>query len=146
MIRRPPRSTLFPYTTLFRSLRVPGVEGQTLLVNRDRLVKFAEACVNDPETRQCLNPRGILLVAGLEQAQGIPQFTLGQREICVPASVPLFLRGRSRAHPPDQEHQSNEHRTLKGASFLHRSTPAGRFPETGWMFLPGALLRTRTRS
>src|SRR3712207_8142091 len=24
MIRRPPRSTLFPYTTLFRSQRVPG--------------------------------------------------------------------------------------------------------------------------
>src|SRR5258708_27970876 len=24
MIRRPPRSTLFPYTTLFRSLRRPG--------------------------------------------------------------------------------------------------------------------------
>src|SRR3712207_8320846 len=31
MIRRPPRSTLFPYTTLFRS-RVE--EGQTLLVDR----------------------------------------------------------------------------------------------------------------
>src|SRR5258708_8782715 len=26
MIRRPPRSTLFPYTTLFRSLRVAGHE------------------------------------------------------------------------------------------------------------------------
>src|SRR3712207_7032353 len=26
MIRRPPRSTLFPYTTLFRSIRVAGVE------------------------------------------------------------------------------------------------------------------------
>src|SRR3712207_7464503 len=26
MIRRPPRSTLFPYTTLFRSLDRPGVE------------------------------------------------------------------------------------------------------------------------
>src|SRR5256885_8826533 len=25
MIRRPPRSTLFPYTTLFRSVVVPGV-------------------------------------------------------------------------------------------------------------------------
>src|SRR2546422_6060608 len=25
MIRRPPRSTLFPYTTLFRSEKVPGV-------------------------------------------------------------------------------------------------------------------------
>src|SRR3712207_8925639 len=27
MIRRPPRSTLFPYTTLFRSLRQPGTRG-----------------------------------------------------------------------------------------------------------------------
>src|SRR2546428_5520024 len=26
MIRRPPRSTLFPYTTLFRSVEIPGVE------------------------------------------------------------------------------------------------------------------------
>src|SRR3712207_9575511 len=27
MIRRPPRSTLFPYTTLFRSLKVQGAQG-----------------------------------------------------------------------------------------------------------------------
>src|SRR2546422_6452622 len=27
MIRRPPRSTLFPYTTLFRSLARPGIAG-----------------------------------------------------------------------------------------------------------------------
>src|SRR3712207_7365338 len=32
MIRRPPRSTLFPYTTLFRSVRVAQVEGQGGLV------------------------------------------------------------------------------------------------------------------
>src|SRR2546427_6070199 len=25
MIRRPPRSTLFPYTTLFRSIRIPSI-------------------------------------------------------------------------------------------------------------------------
>src|SRR3712207_7246840 len=31
MIRRPPRSTLFPYTTLFRS-RQPGGEGELLRV------------------------------------------------------------------------------------------------------------------
>src|SRR3712207_7789528 len=31
MIRRPPRSTLFPYTTLFRSSAVPGA-GVTLVV------------------------------------------------------------------------------------------------------------------
>src|SRR3712207_6916311 len=29
MIRRPPRSTLFPYTTLFRSRRSPGRTGPT---------------------------------------------------------------------------------------------------------------------
>src|SRR5258707_2589687 len=29
MIRRPPRSTLFPYTTLFRSL--PGMDGLTII-------------------------------------------------------------------------------------------------------------------
>src|SRR2546430_16069234 len=33
MIRRPPRSTLFPYTTLFRSLRRPRLE-----VHLDRVV------------------------------------------------------------------------------------------------------------
>src|SRR2546430_4289377 len=27
MIRRPPRSTLFPYTTLFRSRRLPAADG-----------------------------------------------------------------------------------------------------------------------
>src|SRR5438876_8431988 len=35
MIRRPPRSTLFPYTTLFRSYRPPGKEfvaGESFLV------------------------------------------------------------------------------------------------------------------
>src|SRR3712207_8252532 len=31
MIRRPPRSTLFPYTTLFRSLRLPIIRGVVAL-------------------------------------------------------------------------------------------------------------------
>src|SRR3712207_6932590 len=42
MIRRPPRSTLFPYTTLFRSRYiVPGyiVEGLTLLGGKPKLGK-----------------------------------------------------------------------------------------------------------
>src|SRR2546425_7399731 len=33
MIRRPPRSTLFPYTTLFRSLGLALMGGAVLLVN-----------------------------------------------------------------------------------------------------------------
>src|SRR5256886_5997928 len=32
MIRRPPRSTLFPYTTLFRSLTLAGVSSATFIV------------------------------------------------------------------------------------------------------------------
>src|SRR3712207_8681253 len=31
MIRRPPRSTLFPYTTLFRSRMIPGLENAEFL-------------------------------------------------------------------------------------------------------------------
>src|SRR3712207_8325179 len=36
MIRRPPRSTLFPYTTLFRSINVRLRRGGTLLVISNR--------------------------------------------------------------------------------------------------------------
>src|SRR5437899_7247936 len=36
MIRRPPRSTLFPYTTLFRSNLFPA--GKPVFVNSDQLV------------------------------------------------------------------------------------------------------------
>src|SRR2546430_8139719 len=34
MIRRPPRSTLFPYTTLFRSLQAAGVDDEVLQDDR----------------------------------------------------------------------------------------------------------------
>src|SRR3989449_725959 len=56
MIRRPPRSTLFPYTTLFRSV-VPGVSvqglGATAELEPDGLV----------ETTKLTMPRGALLGA-----------------------------------------------------------------------------------
>src|SRR5437764_1570464 len=39
MIRRPPRSTLFPYTTLFRSHAGAGAAGQALARHRDRRVR-----------------------------------------------------------------------------------------------------------
>src|SRR5260370_3807222 len=48
MIRRPPRSTLFPYTTLFRS----GSEFQVLNLNEDAFVWIgsdAYASANTPE-------------------------------------------------------------------------------------------------
>src|ERR1035437_9902199 len=56
MIRRPPRSTLFPYTTLFRSLHEPG----SLLYNRlqpgPSLVEAARGKVDGSE----LKPRAQL--------------------------------------------------------------------------------------
>src|SRR2546427_6775271 len=38
MIRRPPRSTLFPYTTLFRSAGLPGETLDSFAAGFDRLV------------------------------------------------------------------------------------------------------------
>src|SRR3712207_9487039 len=51
MIRRPPRSTLFPYTTLFRSLRRPreGVDAGARLVrtSRDGVAGMAPGVLED---------------------------------------------------------------------------------------------------
>src|SRR5258707_2748860 len=55
MIRRPPRSTLFPYTTLFRSATVTGVSNQT--------VSWTISAVNPPSA-----PAGNLSSSGLYTA------------------------------------------------------------------------------
>src|SRR5256885_12754204 len=50
MIRRPPRSTLFPYTTLFRSHRVaPGVVYYGVMQG-ERLIGFASSTVDTSES------------------------------------------------------------------------------------------------
>src|SRR2546421_8111102 len=46
MIRRPPRSTLFPYTTLFRSLNVLDAQ-RTLLAARQDLVAAQRQLLTD---------------------------------------------------------------------------------------------------
>src|SRR3712207_9550850 len=51
MIRRPPRSTLFPYTTLFRSrfrpgsigIGMPDAQASPVLIGADRLESFVSA-------------------------------------------------------------------------------------------------------
>src|SRR3712207_8048731 len=56
MIRRPPRSTLFPYTTLFRSGRLPRGELHTVARSKDvdRRVDLGLAPLRIPAER----PRG----------------------------------------------------------------------------------------
>src|SRR5258708_19959527 len=52
MIRRPPRSTLFPYTTLFRSRR--DDTGTSGLMARDRLAQIAATQGRDADARKLL--------------------------------------------------------------------------------------------
>src|SRR2546426_7144509 len=54
MIRRPPRSTLFPYTTLFRSLN-----------DKADLAKVEATARGDPSIRMLVNNAGIASVAPL---------------------------------------------------------------------------------
>src|SRR6185437_16963273 len=72
MIRRPPRSTLFPYTTLFRSRQVSwrargSSATQTLLV--DRVVNCTGADYNPRRSRDRL--MGSLLEQGLASADAL---------------------------------------------------------------------------
>src|SRR5256885_10118493 len=50
MIRRPPRSTLFPYTTLFRSLKQAALWGEV----KDRLNEPASALSGGQQQRLCI--------------------------------------------------------------------------------------------
>src|SRR3712207_7793209 len=62
MIRRPPRSTLFPYTTLFRSLRGDAGDEALLLRLRD-----AQAVVGGADVLGQVLPRGGLLLRGAHE-------------------------------------------------------------------------------
>src|SRR2546430_16301699 len=63
MIRRPPRSTLFPYTTLFRS-SYADLKGHTLLVDA-------------PNTAYALQLKKILLMNGLKEGADYKIHPLG---------------------------------------------------------------------
>jgi len=57
MIRRPPRSTLFPYTTLFRSEKMPGI-GDTATIQQREFFEATHANLS-------------ILIAFLEQVTGV---------------------------------------------------------------------------
>src|SRR3712207_9434920 len=68
MIRRPPRSTLFPYTTLFRS----EVEGITIYgpeKDRTGLVSFSLPDVHPHDLSQLLDEEGVAIRIGHHCAQ-----------------------------------------------------------------------------
>src|SRR5258707_3590805 len=52
MIRRPPRSTLFPYTTLFRSFNTRSTCCSTTSCNRILLPAFVAGCRSEEHTSE----------------------------------------------------------------------------------------------
>src|SRR2546425_1798775 len=59
MIRRPPRSTLFPYTTLFRSLLRPAVEPQLAQALGERVVRRDHHAAVAPRAEVLARKEGI---------------------------------------------------------------------------------------
>src|SRR3712207_9165161 len=84
MIRRPPRSTLFPYTTLFRS-RVPAGEvvpvgPRPVLVDRRAAPPFAEGVADrGPRDVHCRATRRVPVPAADRERAGQPR----RRELLV---------------------------------------------------------------
>src|SRR5258708_17865698 len=75
MIRRPPRSTLFPYTTLFRS----DDTDFRVLVGKRQNFRFSIGGVGD-EGRLVLDPGIGVAEAELRRAERVERFGIGRRD------------------------------------------------------------------
>src|SRR5258708_20372235 len=62
MIRRPPRSTLFPYTTLFRSTKSPAEAGPSLAAS-SRLISVAGSVSRDRKSTRLNSSHQIISYA-----------------------------------------------------------------------------------
>src|SRR5256885_8376733 len=82
MIRRPPRSTLFPYTTLFRSHRRRTVHDQCLLAGRE--LSF---CRSDLFVQK--SPASRTAEAGAHQAEAIGTFRQDRKSTRLNSSHPV---------------------------------------------------------
>src|SRR2546426_8404629 len=98
MIRRPPRSTLFPYTTLFRSQDAcPQVEASGRLLTPRR--KFGDLLRSEEHTSELQSPCNLVCRLLLEKKKNID---------------------RSPHHRPGAPHQPHTHRAT--ASDAHCGT------------------------
>src|SRR2546422_6992144 len=110
MIRRPPRSTLFPYTTLFRSIGNIAAQGNTT-----RYAEFNAWC--DPEALDLVLKAELPTeMVGLD---GTPQAPLAPPEITPPRTAGAGSARRVAAGPPDPESTrlNSRHRLTSYALF-----------------------------
>src|ERR1039457_6980122 len=83
MIRRPPRSTLFPYTTLFRSEHTSELQSPCNLVCR--LLEFRRVLRSEEHTSELQSPCNLVCRLLIEKKQ--------EREIAVPHAAPRMPKG-----------------------------------------------------
>src|SRR3712207_9150513 len=82
MIRRPPRSTLFPYTTLFRSDMIPSQQRATVL-SFDSLMGSSGGVVIQPalgKAADAYSYANSLVIGGLIELAAVPLPLLSRRE------------------------------------------------------------------
>src|SRR5260370_7988690 len=103
MIRRPPRSTLFPYTTLFRSFRIFLMSRKIILIKQELLLLVYE-----------LNRSGLLAENEKirKQAVVIPDRKSGSAGMPRPISYAVFCLKK-------KKHQKIQHRGYQIYSQSH---------------------------
>src|SRR3990167_1289168 len=106
MIRRPPRSTLFPYTTLFRS---PGPDATRSLLDHEAVDRVPApraggVAVRDLEAEGARHRRVAAADAGLEVGSGARRDGIGRRRVGARRAVEELTRGdRARRRPDARE-------------------------------------------
>src|SRR2546426_9041526 len=101
MIRRPPRSTLFPYTTLFRSVAADtDVGGDLVHLAADRDLAGIRTCVRSEEhTSELQSPCNLVCRLLLEKKKKISR-TITRANTRGPAPRPFRLSCRRRRTKP----------------------------------------------
>src|SRR5205085_8710977 len=101
MIRRPPRSTLFPYTTLFRSFRPAAPPRRVLAALRPRMLALAAEQRSEEHTSELQSQSNLVCRLLLEKKKNIHIISIYMIElfICRESSlssiceaVQLYLR------------------------------------------------------
>src|SRR2546422_10708278 len=131
MIRRPPRSTLFPYTTLFRSSRLLPAVGRKQ--NASRAVELDFLRARDPEPADATQSLVELRLVVERADDALPR----RERIHVEAlllrhhdQVALVLRERAPVS------RRNAHPTLRVDRVLIAPNEHARFMGKGWDFIP----------
>src|SRR5256885_3588780 len=90
MIRRPPRSTLFPYTTLFRSCRAAEADRPGPRCNRPARRRCCGWCRSEEHTSELQSPCNLVCRLLLEKKNAI-QVAVAAPDVPAPAVLAVQL-------------------------------------------------------